>query len=65
LVSEDNGALLPVDASAEEVADTLHRFASLSKADVQKMRTAAIETWEAKANADRQYSEFAALLSQM
>jgi len=62
LISGDNGILWSVDVSPEEIAVAIDNFATLPQGAKEKMRNAAVKTWESDVNADRQYSQFIKLL---
>jgi glycosyltransferase involved in cell wall biosynthesis len=62
LVSEDNGIVWPIDVSPEGIATDLEKYASLPTDVQERMRKAAVATWESKVSANKQYSQFAELL---
>ena len=54
----ENGRLIPVDVTAEQVADAIESVMDLSDADYAAMSADAHATWARMSDAQRQYREF-------
>lgn len=57
-----NGTLLPVEITADDLADALRNFAQLPAATVQSYRTAALTTWRSNCDAHCNYEAFSRAL---
>lgn len=57
-----NGTLLPVEISADDLADAIRNFAQLPAATVQSYRAAALTTWRSTCDAHQNYENFGAAL---
>ena len=54
----ENGRLIPVDVTAEQIADVIESVMDLSNADYTAMSADAHATWARMSDAQRQYREF-------
>lgn len=61
----ENGYLLPADVSAEEVAQAIERFVSLSAAEKLRMRQSARESWQKDYNAAENAEKLMCLLDRL
>jgi glycosyltransferase involved in cell wall biosynthesis len=59
IVAEDNGYLMPVSLSDQELWEKIQHHYQLPPEESQKMRLAAYKTWEEKYNAQKNYRSFA------
>ena len=62
IVNSENGFLLPVDITAQDVANALIQYTQLSQQAKQNKRLAAFHTWQNKFNAEKNYALFAEFL---
>ena len=58
IINKENGYLLSINPTADEVASKIEKFQQLSIEDKEKKRKAAYATWEDKYNADKNYNDF-------
>lgn len=65
IVNDKNGKLLDTNPSAQEVAEVIDYFYNLSEAEYKRYSEAAYSTWKEKYNAEKNYSEFANMLSRL
>ncbi|MCI7306397.1 MAG: glycosyltransferase [Trueperella sp.] len=60
-----NGAVVPVQTSAAEIADAIEKVAGADDGAYQRMCEAARQTWSQMSNARRQYEDFAQHLAEL
>lgn len=65
IVNNGNGRLLKPNPSTEEVAEVIDYFYNLSEEEYAKYSEAAYLTWNEKYNAEKNYSEFVVMLTQL
>ena len=58
IINKENGYLLSINPTADEVASKIEKFQQLSIEDKTEKRKAAYSTWEKKYNADKNYNDF-------
>jgi len=58
IINKENGYLLSINPTADEVASKIEKFQQLSIEDKTEKRKAAYSTWENKYNADKNYNDF-------
>ena len=58
-----NGRLIPVDVTPGQIADAIESIRNLTADEYAEYSACARETWSVRSDAERQYDEFAALLS--
>jgi len=59
IVNKENGYLMPVDLSEQQLWEKIWQHYQLPTEESQKMRWAAYKTWEEKYNAQKNYRSFA------
>lgn len=62
IVNSENGILLPVDITAQDVANALTQYTQLSQQAKQNKRLAAFHTWQDRFNAEKNYALFTEFL---
>lgn len=60
IVSPENGALFPPEASPSEIAGIIRRILTLPAASIEQMRSNAFRNWEMKYNAEKNFPTFVA-----
>ncbi len=65
IVNGQTGVLLPLDVSAQEVADALTAFHGKSAEEKRAMRAAAYQMWEQNYDAEKNYPRFAETLQKL
>ena len=65
LVNNANGILLSSNPSAKSIAKEIEQFLKLNEKEIESKRSIAFETWNNKFNAEKNYTEFAEIISNL
>lgn len=64
IVDEENGALLSENPTKEEIAEQIERFMEMDQDEFGRFSTGAFSKWENEYNAEKNFGEFAQLISE-
>ncbi len=65
IVNNENGVLLKANPTKEEIVIEITNFFELSEKEIQKKRQNAYNTWKEKFNAEKNYTEFTEIISNL
>ncbi len=65
IVNNENGFLLPKEATSSEIAKTISNYLCFTNAEKAKKRKLSYDNWREKFNAEKNYTEFTEMLIQL